>query len=108
MEREECPGVMSGCAGQTRRFFENDAVALRRARRAVAAVPRPEPEIQNGRAGDPRGRSQFQKRQLPLIVLITLDIGRASSSPPPISLSTASTYSFFGSIGVLPVICTTL
>jgi hypothetical protein len=46
--------------------------------------------------------------QLPSIVWITLDIGRASSRPPPISLSTISLYSGSGSTGVLPVICTTL
>lgn len=46
--------------------------------------------------------------QLPSMVLITLDIGRASSKPPPISLRTMSVYSFFGSTGVLPTTCTTL
>jgi len=46
--------------------------------------------------------------QLPSMVLITLDIGRAVSRPPPISLSTMSTYSFLGSVGVLPTTWTTL
>src|ERR1039458_7132209 len=43
-----------------------------------------------------------------LMVWITLDIGRASSNPLPISLSTASLYSGSGSTGVLPTTCTTL
>src|ERR1019366_3374179 len=43
-----------------------------------------------------------------LMVWITLDIGRASSNPLPISLSTASLYSGSGSTGVFPTTCTTL
>ena len=66
---------------------------------ALAGVEQPAP-----RPADDRSK----KRQLPLMVLITLDIGRASSIPPPISLSTISIYSCFGSVGVLPTICTTL
>jgi hypothetical protein len=42
MEREECPGVMSGCAARSRRFFEIVAVAMRRCRRIAAAVPQQE------------------------------------------------------------------
>src|SRR4051794_40382194 len=59
----------------------------------------------------PRERGRFEliaDDQLPSMVLITLDIGRAVSSPPPISLSTISLYSGSGSMDVLLVTCTTL
>jgi len=55
-----------------------------------------------------RLRVSSDRDQLPLMVEITLDIGRAFSSPPPNSLSTISLYFGSGSTGVLPTICTIL
>src|ERR1035437_3603543 len=90
--------LQAAADGESLQGLSNHA-AERRARRT----------IKKPAARDMRGRSNLRARfQLPWMVWITLDIGRASSSPPPISLSTMATYSFCGSIGVLPTTCTTL